>query len=135
MAVVKKLLQAENDGTISFGDYTLDSKTKLPGFEFNGDDYYVKTFKENTRLEKNGKLAYESVPGTAVNHFKVEENGVSFLVEGPNDAMITLELAEETEYTIYFDEKAVGQMKTNTSGKLSISVELGEEPVKVKVEK
>ena len=29
MAVVKELLRAENDGTLSFGDYTLGSKTKL----------------------------------------------------------------------------------------------------------
>ena len=29
MAAVKELLRAETDGTLSFGDYTLDSKTKL----------------------------------------------------------------------------------------------------------
>ena len=28
MATVKELLRAENDGTLSFGDYTLASKTK-----------------------------------------------------------------------------------------------------------
>ena len=44
MAVVKELLRAENDGTLSFGDYTLGSKTKLDGFEFQGDIYKVKTF-------------------------------------------------------------------------------------------
>ena len=37
MAAVKELLRAETDGTLSFGDYTLDSKTKLDGFEFQGD--------------------------------------------------------------------------------------------------
>ena len=31
MAAVKELLRAETDGTLSFGDYTLDSKTKLDG--------------------------------------------------------------------------------------------------------
>ncbi len=133
MAVVKELLRAESDGTISFGDYTLQSKTKLPNFEYNGDEYYVKTFKENTRLERNGKLVYESVPGTSVNNFKVFDEGVSFLVEGDQDPMITLELAEDTEYTIFFNKKTVGKMKTNTSGKLSVSVELGESAVEVKV--
>ena len=54
MAAVKELLRAETDGTLSFGDYTLDSKTKLDGFEFQGDIYKVKTFKEITKLEKNG---------------------------------------------------------------------------------
>ena len=39
-----------------FGDYTLASKTKLDGFEFQGDLYKVKTFKEITKLEKNGCL-------------------------------------------------------------------------------
>ncbi len=34
MATVKELLRAENDGTLSFGDYTLASKTKKDGFEF-----------------------------------------------------------------------------------------------------
>ena len=54
MAAVKELLRAETDGTLSFGDYTLDSKTKLDGFDFQGDIYKVKTFKEITKLEKNG---------------------------------------------------------------------------------
>ena len=44
MATVKELLRAENDGTLSFGDYTLASKTKKDGFEFKGDLYKVKTF-------------------------------------------------------------------------------------------
>ena len=71
MAVVKELLRAEADGTLSFGDYTLASKTKLDGFEFQGDIYKVKTFREITKLEKNGMFSYESVPGTAVEHFQV----------------------------------------------------------------
>ena len=54
MAAVKELLKAEADGTLSFGDYTLGSKTKLDGFEFQGDLYKVKTFAEITKLEKNG---------------------------------------------------------------------------------
>ena len=66
MAAVKELLRVENDGTLSFGDYTLTSKTKLENFEFQGDLYKVKTFAEITKLEKNGMLIYESVPGTAV---------------------------------------------------------------------
>ena len=61
MAAVKELLRAEADGTLSFGDYTLGSKTKLDGFEFQGDLYKVKTFSEITKLEKNGMFVYESV--------------------------------------------------------------------------
>ena len=52
MAAVKELLRAENDGTLSFGDYTLASKTKKDNYEFAGDLYKVKTFSEITKLEK-----------------------------------------------------------------------------------
>ena len=41
MATVKELLRAENDGTLSFGDYTLPTKTKKDNFEFEGDIYKV----------------------------------------------------------------------------------------------
>lgn len=135
MSVVKELLRAETDGTVSFGDYTLEKKAKLPDFEHKGDIYYVKTYAESTRLEKNGMFVYESVPGTAVTEFQVREDGVRFCVEGTQDAQVTLELAEETEYMIYVDNKATGKMTTNKSGKLSFSVELGDKPVEVKIQK
>lgn len=32
----ERALRAETDGTLSFGDYTLDNKTKLDGFDFQG---------------------------------------------------------------------------------------------------
>ena len=78
MATVKELLRAENDGTLSFGDYTLASKTKKDGFEFKGDLYKVKTFAEITKLEKNGMFVYESVPGSTVENFKETETEVEF---------------------------------------------------------
>ena len=37
MAIVKELLRTEEDGRLSFGDYTLASKTKLDNFEFEGE--------------------------------------------------------------------------------------------------
>ena len=136
MAAVKELLRAETDGTLSFGDYTLDSKTKLDGFEFQGDIYKVKTFKEITKLEKNGMFVYESVPGTAVSHLKATENGMSFTVECPTDAQITVELEEETSYQVFVDDKEVGEMKTNLGGKLVLSVELDStESAAVRIEK
>ena len=88
MAAVKELLRAEADGALGFGDYTLSSKTKLDGFEFQGDVYKVKTFSEITKLEKNGMFVYESVPGTAVEDFKASEREVSFKVSGTEDAQI-----------------------------------------------
>ncbi|MEE0780959.1 MAG: endosialidase [Sellimonas sp.] len=124
MTAVKELLRANKDGTISFGDYTLPSKTKKEGFEFEGDIYKVKTFSEITKLEKNGMFVYESVPGTAVEGFRAEESGVSFQVSGKEDAQFTLELEADSEYTVYLDDVNAGKMKTNLSGKLSVSAEL-----------
>ena len=70
MPVVSELIRIEDDGTISFGNYMLAAKSKLQDFEFQGDLYKVKTFGEITKLERNGMFVYESVPGTAVNHFQ-----------------------------------------------------------------
>lgn len=124
MTAVKELLRANADGTISFGDYTLASKTKKDGFEFEGDIYKVKTFSEITKLEKNGMFVYESVPGTAVEGFRAEEDQVSFEVSGNEDAQFTLELEADSEYVVYLDDVNAGKMKTNLSGKLSVSAEL-----------
>lgn len=124
MSVVKELIRTETDGSISFGDYTLDRKSKVEDFEHNGDLYKVKTYNEITKLERNGMFVYESVPGTAVEHFAVNEKYLAFTVEGTEDAQITLELEEDTEYEVLVDDVNVGRMKTNLGGKLSLSVEL-----------
>ena len=135
MAAVKELLRAETDGTLSFGDYTLDSKTKLDGFEFQGDIYKVKTFKEITN-RKNGMFVYESVPGSAVENFKLTDTEVAFQISAPEDVQFTLELEPESEYEVLLDGVSAGKMTTNLSGKLSVSVEISEgEAVDVKVEK
>ena len=134
MAVVAELIRSEANGTISFGDYTLGVKSKLDNFEHSGDLYKDKTFREITKLERNGMFVYESVPGTAVTNMTASENGVEFEVEGPEDAEITLGLMEETEYDVFVAGKSIGQMKTNLGGKLTLSVELDPEtPVAVKV--
>ncbi len=124
MAVVEELLRTESDRTISFGNHGLAAKAKLEDYEHEGNLYKVKTFKELTKLEKNGMFAYESEPGTSVNHFAETENGLAFQVEGTEDAQITVGLEEDTVYTVYVNGANVGEMKTNLSGKLSISVEL-----------
>lgn len=124
MAVVSELIRCESDGTVSFGNYQLDSKSKLENVDYQGDIYKVKTFKEITKLERNGMFVYESVPGTTVAHLKSTASGVSFQVEGREDAQITLELEPETEYCVHVNGAEVGTMKTNLGGKLSLSVEL-----------
>ena len=134
MAVVSELTRSAADGTISFGDYTLPQKSKLDNVKHAGDLYKVKTFREITKLERNGMFVYESVPGTTVLHLKASENEMEFQVEGAEDAQITLELEPETEYDIKVNGVDAGQMKTNLGGKLSLSVELDANscvPVKV----
>ena len=75
MAVVKELIRTEENGTISFGDYEKNQKSKVSDYPHQGDMYKVKTFKEITKLERNGMFVYESVPGTTVDHLQVTERG------------------------------------------------------------
>lgn len=124
MAVIDDLICEEAAGTLSFGNYELSTKTKKDGFKYNGDIYKIKTFNEITKLERNGMFVYESVPGTTVHGFKAADKTVSLVVEGKEDAQVTLELEAEKEYKIHIDKIYVGKLKTNLGGKLNMSVEL-----------
>lgn len=126
MAVVEELIRKEDDGTISFGNYSLKVKSKVSDFEHQGDLYKVKTFNEITKLEKNGMFVYESVPGTAVFHLDTMGNSFSFEVSGNDNAQITLELEAEKEYEIYKNDAYLDKIKTNLGGKLILSLELEE---------
>ena len=134
MAVVEELLRSEASGAISFGNHKLSQKAKLEDFKHAGDLLKVKTYNEITKLEKNGMFLYESVPGTSVLDFDEKADGVEFVVEGDEDAQITIGLNDDTEYEVFVDGKSIGTMKTGLGGKLSLSVELGaagEVPVKI----
>ena len=134
MAVVEELLRTEESGALSFGNYKLDAKAKVDIYEHGGDLYKVKTYKELTKLEKNGMFAYESQPGTSVTSFQETEDGVTFTVEADEDAQITVGLEEDAEYSVMVGDVNIGKMKTNLGGKLSVSVELenaGEITVKI----
>ncbi len=136
MAVISEILRAENDGSLSFGNYLLDSKTKVEGFEHRGDIYKVKTFKDITRLEKNDTFVFESVPGSAVSNLTYSLDGVRFTIEGPEDTQITLELYEDTTYSLVVNGEEIDEMTTSMSGKLSFSVgleELGKADVEIKL--
>ena len=136
MAVVKELIRTEENGTISFGDYEKNQKSKVSDYPHQGDMYKVKTFKEITKLERNGMFVYESVPGTAVFSLKQDGSSMEFEVEGAEDAQITVEMEADTEYSVSINGEDAGKMQTNLGGKLSFSVELGgDAAVTVKVEK
>ena len=134
MAAVKELIRTESDGSLSFGNHILREKAKKEDFEHDGDLFKVKTYATMTKLEKNGMFVYESVPGTSVTHFVEDADGVSFQVEGAEDAQLTIGLEDETEYEVFINGESIGKMSTNLGGKLNNSAELadaGEVTVKI----
>lgn len=136
MSVVGELIRIENDGAISFGNHELEEKAKVVDFPYREDLYKVKTYKAFTKVEKNGMLIYESVPGTSVTQFKETASGVEFQVRGKTNTQITVELEAEVEYEVYKNDISLGNMLTNLSGKLSISLEISEaETVVIKIVK
>lgn len=130
-----ELIVGNGDGSLDFGDYTLEVKTKKEDYAFGGDSYKVKTFKEITKLERNGLFVYESVPGSKVTGLIASENGVCFLVEAPEDLSITLGLEENATYNVSINGKDSGNVATKLGGKLNLSVEMDGNPVEIKVAK
>lgn len=126
MSVVEELIRKEDNGSLSFGNYLLTSKTKKSDFEYDGDLYKVKTFSEITKLEKNGLFVYESVPGSTVTNYVDDGSEVAFQVEAAEDIGFTLELEPSKEYKVFLDDAELGRMKTNLGGKLNVSIELDE---------
>lgn len=122
MAAIKDLIQVNANNTLSFGNPELEEKTKIEDFLFEGDLYKVKTFKERTKLKKNGELLYESMPGTSVSDFVETDDSVSCTIDTINDTQITLGLLENTEYQVFIDGASHGSVKTNLSGKLLVSL-------------
>ncbi len=136
MAGIEGLISSEEDGTLSFGDYELTEKTKKADFEHDGDLYNIKTYDEITKLERNGVFVYESVPGTAVRHFKATGDGIFFEAEGAKTTQITLGMEDDAQYRIFLQGADVGTVKTGIGGKLALSVDTRpDSAVSVKVEK
>ncbi len=135
MAGLEKLIIANEDDSISFGNHETQEKQKLEGFELNGEVYKVKTHNEITRLEKNGRLLFESVPGTTVSDLKLNSDSMSFSLFGSaEDAQVTVELEADEEYTVYINEVQLGKVKSNLAGKISFSVDFasGSQTVQIK---
>ena len=135
MAVIEELIRLEDNGSISFGNYLMDEKKKVLDFEVCGNLYKVKTYKDITKLEKNGKMLFESVPGATVHNFTMNERNIDFNVESTEDVQITMELEPEQEYKLIVDDMLVGKMESNIAGKINFSVELGNNTADVKIEK
>lgn len=130
MKVIDALIRNEADGTLSFGDYSLKEKGKVSDFEHDGDLYKVKTFSEITKLERNDKFVYESVPGSAVFNYRETESSIDFSVTASTDVQITLELEPSSQYEVLVDGVTLGSMPTNVGGKLVFSVDASEDSPK-----
>ena len=123
MPGIESLIRVEQDETISFGNYSLNEKSKKQDFEHQGDLYKVKTFYEITKLERNGMFVYESVPGTTVSNFTETDEGITCRLEGYKASQVTVQLEENTAYKIYEDGEVTGEITTNISGKLGINID------------
>ena len=53
MAVITELIRKEADGTLSFGNFDFDTKQKKSDFEYEGDLYKIKTWRETECLSTN----------------------------------------------------------------------------------
>ena len=126
MSVVEELIRKEDAGTLSFGNYLLDTKTKKADFQYEGASSKIKTFKEIPKLEKNGTLVYESVPGSAVTNFRGNSSVVEFDVEAAGDISFTLEMEPSEEYKLVVNGVSAGRIPTNVGGKLNASLSLEE---------
>lgn len=135
MAVIEELIRLEDNGSISFGNYLMDEKKKVLDFEVCGNLYKVKTYKDITKLEKNGKMLLEAVPGATIHNFVMDAKIVSFAVESSDDVQITMELEPEKEYKLIVDEMLVGKINSNIGGKVNFSLELSNSCSNVKIEK
>ena len=136
MSVIEELIRIEDNGTLSFGNYLLENKKKVLDFEDEGDLYKVKTFYEITRLEKNGKLLMETVPGATVHELSMDDKKVTFLIEAAEDLQITMELEAGKTYMLTVGDEQIGDIKANLAGKISFGLELAaDSPVKVRIEK
>ena len=115
-------------GGLNFGNYNVTEKIKINDFENMGNIYSLRTHDKVTRLEKNGELLLEAVPGAAVYNFAFDDTGCCFEIESSANVQVTLGMVPEAVYDL-----AVGNVKgaetheeieANRSGKLSFFVQL-----------
>jgi hypothetical protein len=137
MSVIEELIRLENDGTLSFGNYLVNTKKKVLDFDVDGDLYYVKTYNEITKIEKNSKLLLEAVPGATIHNLKMNDKTATFSIESnvDVDVSVTMELEADKDYKIFVDDFNVGSVKATFSGKVNFSVDTKGGAKNVKIEK
>ena len=87
-----KEIIAVTDGTLSFGDSSLETKTKQDGFEYKGDIYKVKTYKDITKAKdkpmacKDNKGRLRVAAGVGVTNDTLER--MEALIKAGADAIV-----------------------------------------------
>jgi hypothetical protein len=135
MPIVPEGIGLNADKTINFGNHAVSEKIKVKDFDADGHLYSVKTHNEVTRLEQDGKMLIECVPGASFFGFSLAEAGIVCEASGAGETNFTLELAPDTEYRFYVGGPAIGSMKSARSGKISFSAELTDKPTKIEIKK
>jgi len=136
MKTVSNLISGSDDELLSFGDFTQDEKKKFTDFDYRGDMYYVKTFKEITKLEKNGMFEFEAVPGCAVFDYESDVDYKAFDVTGDGDTQIVVAVEDGAEYALYINGELADETFVDISGKFCINVTLDPDvPVTIELER
>ena len=130
------LIKIEDDNTLSFGNFSADTKQKLTDFMFEDNSYNIRAYKESMRLTKHQELLLETVPGANIHHFNKENLEVHFGITGFTNTNITIQLQADTIYRVTVGKDKLGSLNSGISGKINFSVDLtdGKEQV-VRVEK
>ena len=134
MAVIKEIIKIE-DNCLSFGNYLVAAKQKVNNFQFNGDQYNLRTHDVITRLEKNDKMILETVPGSTIHKFNFSGDIISFGAEGFENTQITLDLEPNQNYKLEVDNTVLSTSKSNSFGKFSFSLNLKSDPKSVLIKK
>jgi hypothetical protein len=122
--IIRDGIKTETDSTLSFGNFTVKNKVKVNDYESGGSLYNLRTHDGITKLEKNGCLLFEAVPGAACFNLAVTETRTAFSAAGQGKTQITLELEPDRQYEVTVSGEAPRKVKSNIAGKISFSVNL-----------
>lgn len=128
-----KEIDINKDNSLNFGNYETKHKIKVNDFKHAGDTYNLRSHNLVTRLEKNGEMVMEVVPGAYIANFALSGDTVVFEIAGEQSAQITLGLTPETAYKISIAGGEVSEVACNISGKLTFGVELTAQPKKIEI--
>ncbi len=119
-----EIIKINEDQTLTFGNFEVVEKQKVSDFDYKGEKLKVKTHKDITVLKSNDTLVIETVPGTVVDNFNMEEGNISFGILGYKQTIVTIEVEPEVEYNLYIDGVKSDILTSKPSGKVSISLDV-----------